>query len=87
MASPNLIRIPVEKGKYKSICKVPANFLNKGKYFCTVLLVGNNFEIIAQLDKIVAVELDEEGGSREGYYGYWGGVVRPYLNWENIRIQ
>ncbi|MGL3001267.1 ABC transporter ATP-binding protein [Flavobacterium sp. RSSB_23] len=87
LASPNLKRIPLEKGKYKSICTVPANFLNKGKYFCTVLLVGNNFEIIAQLDKIVAVELDEEGGGREGYFGYWGGVVRPYLNWENVRIQ
>jgi lipopolysaccharide transport system ATP-binding protein len=87
LASPNLKRIPLEKGKYKSICTIPSNFLNKGKYFCTVLLVGNNFEIIAQLDKIVAVELDEEGGGREGYFGYWGGVVRPYLNWENIQIQ
>jgi lipopolysaccharide transport system ATP-binding protein len=87
LASPNLKRIPLEKGKYKSICTIPANFLNKGKYFCTVLLVGNNFEIIAQLDKIVAVELGEEGGGRKGYFGHWGGVVRPYLNWENIRIQ
>jgi lipopolysaccharide transport system ATP-binding protein len=87
LASPNLKRIPLEKGKYKSICTIPSNFLNKGKYFCTVLLVGNNFEIIAQLDKIVAVELDEEGGGREGYFGYWGGVVRPYLNWKNVRVQ
>lgn len=87
LSSPNLKRIPLGKGKYKSICSIPPNFLNKGKYFCTVLLVGNNLEIITQLDKIVAIELDEEGLRREGYFGYWGGVVRPYLEWKNIQMQ
>ncbi len=86
LASPNLKRIPLGKGKYKSVCIIPKDFLNKGKYFFTVLLVGNNLEIITQLDKIVAIDLDEEGIRRGGYYGYWGGVVRPYLKWENNQI-
>ena len=62
--------------------------MNKGKYFFTVLLVGNNYEIICELDKIVTVELDEQGLYREGYFGHWSGAVRPYLEWktsENIK--
>ena len=86
LASPNLKRIPLGKGRYKSVCVIPNDFLNKGKYFFTVLLVGNNLEIITQLDKIVAIDVDEKGIHRDGYYGYWGGVVRPYLKWNNTQI-
>ncbi len=85
-ASPNLIRIPLTKGIYKSVCKIPKNLLNKSKYFCTVLLVGNNFEIITQLDKVISIDVDEEGTQRGNYFGYWGGVVRPHLEWQNIQI-
>ncbi|MFH6994860.1 polysaccharide ABC transporter ATP-binding protein [Flavobacterium sp. FlaQc-48] len=86
LASPNLERIPLEKGKYKSTCVIPKNFLNTGKYFFTVLLVGNNFEIITQLENIVAIEVDENGDQRKGYFGYWGGIIRPDLKWKNERI-
>ncbi len=86
LSSPNLKREPLGKGTYKSICKVPKNLLNKGVYFFTVLLVGNNYELIAQLEKVVAVELDEEGLYRENYYGYWSGAVRPYLEWTNSKV-
>jgi len=86
LASPNLERISLGKGKYKSVCVIPKNILNKGKYFFTVILVGNNFEIITQLDKIISVDLDEQGLYRTGYFGYWGGIIRPYLSWENIQI-
>lgn len=86
LASPNLERIPLGKGKYKSVCIVPKNFLNIGKYFFTVLLVGNNFEIITQLEKIVAINVDENGSHRNGYFGYWAGSIRPDLKWKNERI-
>lgn len=86
LSSPNLKREPLAKGTYKSVCKIPKNLLNKGVYFFSVLLVGNNYEIIAHLDKIVAVELEEEGFYRENYYGYWAGAIRPYLEWKNTKI-
>ncbi|WP_343707603.1 ABC transporter ATP-binding protein [Flavobacterium sp.] len=87
MASPNLQRSFLEEGKYRSVCMIPENFLNKGKYYFTVILVGNNFEIIAQLDKILSIDLDEEGIHRKDYFGYWGGIVRPYLKWSNDKIE
>lgn len=86
LASPNLERSFLEKGRYKSVCIIPENFLNKGKYFFSVILVGNNFEIIAQLDNVVAIDIDEQGIYRKDYFGFWGGIVRPYLNWENTKI-
>ncbi|MEC4004436.1 ABC transporter ATP-binding protein [Flavobacterium sp. SUN052] len=86
LSSPNLKREQFEKGTFKSVCKIPKNLLNKGVYFFSVLLVGNNYEIITQLDKIVAVDVDEEGLYRENYYGYWAGAVRPYLEWTNSKM-
>lgn len=83
LASPNLQRKPLGKGKYRSTCTIPADLLNKGRYSFTVLLVGNNFELITQLDKIVGINVDEEGTHRGDYFGYWAGTVRPYLQWEN----
>jgi lipopolysaccharide transport system ATP-binding protein len=86
LSSPNLKRDPLSKGTFKSTCRVPKNLLNKGVYFFTVLLVGDNYSIIAQLDKVVAVEMDEEGLNRGNYFGHWSGVVRPYLEWSNTKI-
>ena len=55
-------------------------------YFFSVLLVGNNYEIITQIDKVVSIDMGEIGLNRGDYYGYWSGVVRPYLNWTNKKI-
>ncbi len=87
MSSPNLNRIPLKAGKYKSVCTIPKDFLNTGKYYFSILLVGDNFEIISQLDKIVSIELNERGDHRADYFGHWSGVVRPYLTWENSIIE
>ena len=86
LSSPNLQRPPLKKGIYKSICKLPKDFFNTGKYYFTFLLIGNNYELIVQLDKIIAVDLEEEGLNRGNYFGYWAGAVRPYLKWDNYLI-
>ena len=87
IASPNLNRIGLKKGMYKSVCKLDKNIFNTGKYFFTILLVGNNFELITQLDKIVAIEFNEFGSKREAYFGQWNGALRPYFNWSNSLIE
>lgn len=37
-------------------CTIPANFLNTGVYYITVLLVGENFNIITELEKIIKLK-------------------------------
>ena len=85
IASPNLDRKILEKGCYKSICRLEKNTFNPGKYFFTVLLVGDNFDIVVNLDKIVSIELIEEGTQRGEFFGHWSGLVRPYFEWSNIK--
>ncbi len=86
-SSPNLNRIPLKKGKYISVLKIPSNFFNKGVFSFTVLLVGNNFEILVNLDKIISINIDEKGLLRKEYFGFWGGVVRPNFEWKNLEIK
>ena len=87
IATPNLDRKPLKKGIYKSICKLDKNTFNTGKYFFTVLLVGNNFQLLAQLDKIISAEFNELGSKRGDYFGNWNGAMRPYFDWSNNLIK
>ena len=82
LSSPNLDRKPLKPGVFKSICTVPANFLNSVSYSVSVLLIGENFELIVQLDSVIRFEMLELGYNRGAYFGTWNGLVRPYLNWK-----
>lgn len=85
IASPNLDRKKLKEGIYKSVCKLNKNTFNTGKCFFTILLIGDNFEIIANLDKVVSIDLIEEGTKRGEFYGHWSGLVRPYFEWTNFK--
>ena len=84
VSAPCLERGPYNTGVLQTTCKIPANFFNQGRFYVTVILVGPDFKIIAQLDKVILLEYIEEGSNRKGYYGYWGGAVRPNFSWQNF---
>jgi lipopolysaccharide transport system ATP-binding protein len=86
IASPNLNREKLKKGTFKSVCKLNKNTFNTGKYFFSILLIGNNFELILKLDRIVSIEFQEEGVKREGFFDVWSGALRPYFDWSNSEI-
>jgi lipopolysaccharide transport system ATP-binding protein len=86
IASPNLERVPLNKGLYKSVCKINKNTLNVGRYFFSVLLIGNNFELVEELEKIVSIETKELGIYRGDYFGQWNGIIRPYFEWKNNNL-
>lgn len=86
LSSPNLHRIKYKKGLHKSTCYIPKNLLNTGRYYLTVLLVGENFQILAQVNKVIAFDVSEIGLNRGQYFGAWRGAVRPILNWKNEEI-
>ncbi|ANF50403.1 ABC transporter ATP-binding protein [Chryseobacterium glaciei] len=83
LSSPNLYRPEYALGKHTSSCTIPKNLLNSGVYYITVLLVGENFTIIAELDRIIRLELKDVLEGRSDYMGRWNGVVRPKLEWKN----
>ncbi|WP_316632857.1 ABC transporter ATP-binding protein [uncultured Flavobacterium sp.] len=86
IASPNLNRVKLRKGIFKSVCKLNKNTFNTGKYFFSVLLIGNNFELIVNLEKVVSVEFQEKGSKRGDFFDIWSGSLRPYFDWSNSEV-
>lgn len=86
IASPNLNREKLKKGTFKSVCKLNKDTFNTGKYFFNVLLVGNNFELIVKLERIVSIEFNEEGTKRGDFFDIWSGSLRPYFEWSNSEV-
>lgn len=86
LSTPNLNRYPHEKGIYRSRCTLPKNFFNTKDYYFTILLVGDNYELVAQLDKVIKAQYIENGDFRGEYFGKWNGLVRPHLNWEDVKV-
>jgi|ERR1043166_5927884 lipopolysaccharide transport system ATP-binding protein len=91
LASPSICggpsAVPVtEPGRYRSRCTIPANLLNEGCYAVSVFLVSDANHVLAHVDRTIAFDTYDLGQTRANYFGYWGGVVRPLLPWETIRL-
>lgn len=71
-------------GNYKAICKIPEDLLNVGEYYISYFLVGKNFEIICQLEKVIFIKMEDKGINRGNFYGNWAGLTRPKLLWKTI---
>jgi len=73
-------------GSYRSRCLIPARLLNQGRYHLTLLLVENGRTITAQADRVVTLDMVDSGAGRGNFFGSWGGVVRPNLDWQTERL-
>jgi lipopolysaccharide transport system ATP-binding protein len=78
---------PHSVGKYKTVCRIPANFLNEGRYSINVILLTDlmNAEVWAR--DIYTFNVHETGGMRKEYMGVWIGSVRPKLAWQTQLTQ
>ena len=73
-------------GVYKTQCRVPGRFLNDGNYSVTAVLVRDFINILAFQEKVVTVQVHEDGTGRGGYTGPWMGVTRPDFPWTVERV-
>ena len=92
MHSANLIRddwfgreFPV--GLFRSVCTIPANFLNEGKYSIRVAVCSNVSTIELLTEEVVSFMAHDTGEMRKEYGGGWIGVVRPKLAWQTEMIE
>ena len=78
-------RTPRQKGRYKSVVSIPANFLNDGMYYvnCNCLIRNPDRVEIAAPSAVAFYASDSFGddSARGDYAGQLQGVVRPLLNW------
>ena len=68
-------------GRYKSVCKIPANFFNNGWFNLSLNLFGKNFSDARMVHEVLKIEILDGSTVRGDYYGGYSGVVRPALEW------
>jgi lipopolysaccharide transport system ATP-binding protein len=73
---------PVKPGLYRSICRIPASFLNDGKHFVSAFVVRNSATITAQAHEVAGFMVHDYGATRGGYVGKVIGAIRPILPWD-----
>jgi lipopolysaccharide transport system ATP-binding protein len=73
----------LEIGLYRSICRIPSNFLNDQQYFVTVIIASLNPAIKeAEVREVVSFTVFDSGSMRTpGLNGKWFGVIRTPLVW------
>lgn len=72
---------PMRKGRYRTICKFPADFLNAGHYAITPILGINVRDTQVLLPDALEFEVADTSDMRKEYQDHWLGVVRPKLPW------
>ncbi len=77
---------PYPKGLYKSICKIPKNFLNDRNYSINVFLLTDVTKIHVLQKEIVSFTVQDSGEMREEFTGEWAGVIRPKFEWSTEKI-
>lgn len=69
-------------GLFKSVCRLPGNFLNEGLYSVSVILGRVPNRTIVLEDYALSFHVHDTGEMRQEYYGEWIGTVRPKLAWQ-----
>jgi lipopolysaccharide transport system ATP-binding protein len=72
-------KLPV--GTFRSICTLPAYFLNEGCYSIRVALVSNNSMMELMTSEILSFNTHDTGEMTKDYVGHWIGCVKPKLDW------
>lgn len=77
---------PHPTGLFRSICRIPGNFLNEGHY-SVAAIVGKGISDTQILeDRILSFQVYDTGEMRQEYHGTWGGALRPRLPWHTEYI-
>jgi lipopolysaccharide transport system ATP-binding protein len=75
---------PRPKGLYRTVCVIPANFLNNENYSIDVGIQNRNLEWQVWEKNLLTFIVHETGEMKKEYMGSWVGVVRPKLEWSTV---
>lgn len=74
--------IALSKGKYRTACTIPANFLNANKYLVSVTMGSHPGENAIDIEGAVSFLVHDTGAMRKEFAGNWTGpIIRPRLRW------
>jgi lipopolysaccharide transport system ATP-binding protein len=72
---------PHPEGLFHTICRIPGNFLNEGRYAVTGIVADPTFKVLASPQQPLSFYAHDSGAMRKEYHGPWAGVIRPRLAW------
>ena len=73
---------PVRAGKYRAICKIPANLFNQGTYYITFRSGIQNIQRILVIDNLLKFSIINLVGSNAQYGGIRPGLINLNLHWD-----
>jgi lipopolysaccharide transport system ATP-binding protein len=74
-----------KKGVYRGICKIPANYLNEGRYMINIVIHDNSGNLHhVNINQVLVFNVIDDSLMRNYYFGQWGGIVRPKLERQTI---
>ena len=73
-------------GIYKSICHIPAGFLNNGRFVFGMTLFEENYSNPNDFRDIFSFMVQDAPSVRGDYFGGLLGCIRPKLKWETIKL-
>jgi hypothetical protein len=74
------------KGKYVSICQIPGQLLNDGKYSITLNTHEQNYTNSTNYEEIYSFFVTDGVSVRHNYFGGYRGGIRPLLKWETRKL-
>lgn len=74
------------RGLYRTVCVIPANFLNSEQYSIDVGVQSHALEWHVWEQKLLTFIVHETGEMKKEYMGSWVGVVRPKLAWSTAPL-
>ncbi len=77
---------PMKRGRYRSACWIPPNFLNATHYMVTPILGLERSQTQVLVRDAIIFEVADTSDMRAEYQGRWLGVVRPKLPWSTERL-
>lgn len=78
---------PLPVGLFQDVCHIPGNFLNDGLYRVVVQAVSNQGQLLHKEEDLLVFPIQDTTDFRDGWFGKWGGTVRPILPWERRSVQ
>jgi lipopolysaccharide transport system ATP-binding protein len=77
---------PYPRGLFRTVCTIPANFLNDGLHSISVYVNASINENLFLLKDILSFNVQDTGEMRKEFMGKWIGAVRPRLDWQTIKL-
>jgi lipopolysaccharide transport system ATP-binding protein len=75
---------PLPVGLHRDTCHIPGDLLNDGRYTVVLHALTNQGGAAYTISDLLVFDVQDTSDMRDGWYGEWGGVVRPILEWERV---